>query len=67
MHVNPRAIRLVIVTDVTALVVITIVSDVTTVVVITIVVSVTAIAVITGMAPIIIRILTICRPARLRS
>src|ERR1700736_1716446 len=57
MHVNPRAIRLVIVTDVTALVVITIVSDITTVVVITIVVSVTAIAVITGMAPIIIRIL----------
>jgi hypothetical protein len=41
MHVNPRAIRLVVVTDVTALVVITIVSDVTTVVVITIVVSVT--------------------------
>ena len=55
MHLNPRAIRLVVVTDVTALVVITIV------------VSVTAIAVITGMAPIIIRILTICKLARLRS
>jgi len=55
MHLNPRAIRLVVVTDVTALVVITIV------------VSVTPIAVITGMAPIIIRILTICKLARLRS
>jgi hypothetical protein len=55
MHVDPRAIRLLVVTDVTALVVVTIV------------VSVTAVAVITGMAAIIIRILTICKLARLRS
>jgi hypothetical protein len=67
MHVNRKAIRLVVVTGVTALVVITIVSGVTAIVVITIAPSVAPIAVITLMAAVIIRILTICRLARLRS
>ena len=63
MHVNRKAIRLVVVTGVTALVVITIVSGVTAIVVITI----APIAVITVMAAVIIRILTVCKLARLRS
>jgi hypothetical protein len=67
IHVDRRAIRLIVVTDLTAFVVITIVSGVTASVVIIIVLSVTAIAVITGMAAVIIRILTVCKLARLRS
>ena len=67
MHVNRKAIRLVVVTGVTALVVITIVSGVTAIVVLTIAPSVAPIAVTTVMGAVIIRILTICRLARLRS